>query len=41
MIVFLKLLWFSFIAFMPMWFGMIGGLVLLFEEKVLGVNFDE
>ena len=39
--VFLKLLWFSFIALMPMYVVFISGLVLLFEEKVLGKNFDE
>lgn len=38
--VILKLMWFSFLAFMPMWFAIIGGLVLLFEEYVLGKNFE-
>lgn len=37
----LKLLWFSFIAFMPMYFALIGSLVIFFEEKVLGKSFDE
>ena len=41
MTTFLKLLWFSFIGFFPLWFGVIAGAVLLFEEKVLGRNFDE
>lgn len=41
MTVILKLLWFSFIAFFPMYFALIGSFVLFFEEKVLGRNFDE
>ena len=37
----LKLMWFSFITLMPMWAVFISGLVILFEEKVLGKNFNE
>ncbi len=32
MIVFLKMAWFLWIALFPLWFGLIGGLYLLFLE---------
>ena len=34
MTVFLKLLWFSFIAFLPLWFGVIAGVYMTILEKM-------
>ena len=35
MIVFLKMAWFLFIAFFPLWFGLIGGSYLLIKERLM------
>lgn len=34
MIVFLKIVWFLWIALFPLWFGLIGGLYLLIKERL-------